>query len=487
MRMCDPIRIKGWWFSPESTDDRVPGVMTWSQADGVSLELIGGIQVKAKQGPQDSRTSEDLFGRDFGAITIFGETDAGKPVSLWNTERHKYTGDALGNAQEEFWHGPWACIGAHIPSVDAAELHDPVVAMDNLYYLTDDGRFCAPRWATIVGVDHPGEPQADGTCLYPYILPVVGGLKANIAVGATSVVTYRVETHATRPWISPATEAMPDLKLDLMTRRSRSGPSIRLTVGAQVRMQHSAAAWSAQDMLDAMSPLGALMRLATFADNGVEFLSARSGDQQEISLFCQLGHESEPEATFEAGGLVFTFGDVDLASFMSAWDKLTDGPQATYAWNVVTGVISHSPKLVEEGVSQVLAGAEGFHTWCLDQGQDVPLRDRLASLHGRLDEKVAAALGLNVDKWADWAVWARNHVDHGGAKKHRDLGDILRLKTISDTVRLVTYLVALGELSVPAERVVTALREHPRLQILAGKCQHIDDLPAHGTLQTDHT
>jgi len=487
MRMCDPIRIKGWWFLPESANERVPGVMTWSQVDGVDLELIGGIHANAKQGVEDSRTGDDLIGRDFGAVTIFGETDAGRPVSLWNTERHKYTGDALGNAREEFWHGPWACIGAHIPSVDAAELHDPVVALDNLYYLTDDGRFCAPPWATIVGVDHPQELQADGTYLWPYVLPVVGGLKANIAVGATSVATYRVQTHATRPWISPATEAMPDLKLDFMTERRRSGPSIRLSVGAHVRMEHSAAAWSAQDMLDAMNPLSALMRLATFADNGVEFLSARTGDEKQVSLLCQLGHESQPEKTVEAAGLVFDFSDVDLASFMSSWDKLTNGPQATYAWNVVTGMISHSPKLVEEGVSQVLAGAEGFHTWCLDQGQDVLLRDRLVSLHSQLDQEVSTVLGLDVDRWVDWAVWARNHVDHGGAKKHRDHGDILRLKAISDTVRLVTYLVALGELSVPAERVVTALREHPRLQILAGRCQDMEDLPAHETLQTDHT
>ena len=488
MKMCNPIRIKGWWFLPGSADDRVPGIMTWSQAEGVDLEIIGGIKLSAEQSSDgDSLADNGLFGRDLGTVTIFGETDAGKPVSLWNIERHRYTGDALGDAREEFWHGPWACIGAYIPSVDAAELHDPVVALDNLYYLTEDGRFCAPRWATIEGVDHPGELQPDGTHVFPYILPVVGGIKANVAVGATSAATYRVETHATRPWISPANEAVPALQLGFMTRRWRSGPSIRLTVGAQVRMEHCAAAWSAQDVLDALNPLGALMRLATFADNGVEFLSARTCDNQKVSLFCQLGHESEPEATFEAGGLVFTFGDVDLASFLSAWDKLTGGPQATYAWNVVTGMISHSPKLVEEGVSQVLAGAEGFHTWCLGQRQDASLRDRLTSLHGRLDETVSTVLGFNVDKWADWAVWARNHVDHGGAKRHRDLGDIFRLKTISDTVRLVTYLVALGELSVPAERVVTALREHPRLQILVGKCRDMDDLPNHGTPQTHHT
>lgn len=479
MRMCDPVRIKGWWFSPGAPDDRVPGILTWNQAQGVDLEVIGGVTVQTSE--KEARSGESLFGGDPGPITIFGETDAGKQVSLWSIERRKYTGDLRGNAREEFWHGPWACIGAHIPSPDAVALHDPVVALDNLYYLTDDGRLSPPRWATIEGVDHPGERQADGTYLWPYILPVVGGLRANVAVGATSVTTYRVETHATRPWISEATEAMPGLKLDVMTRRRRSGLSIQLSVGARVRMEHSAGAWSAQEVLDALNPLGALMRLATFADDGIEFLLARTTDEKEISLFCQLGHESAADSPVEAGGMVFTFADVDLAAFMLSWDRLTEGPQATYAWNVVTGMISHSAKLVEEDVSQVLAGAEGFHTWCLGGGPGTSLRARLVSLYGRLDGTVSGLLGLDVEKWADWAVWARNHVDHGGTKNYRELGDIFRLKTISDTVRLVTYLAALDELSVSVERVAKALREHPRLRVLVEKCQDIDDLPTTGS------
>lgn len=479
MKMCDPFRVKGWWFLPESPEARVPGILTWSQGEGVNLEVIGGFTVNTEQSPEASTTSpdSDLFGGSSGPTTIFGETDTGKPVSLWDAERHKYKGDVSATAREEFWHGPWACIGAHIPSVETVALHDPVVALDNLYYLTDDGRFCPPVWANIEGVDQPGERQDDGTHLYPYMLPVVGGVKANVAVGASSQSTYRVETHATRPWISPATEAMPELKLQFMTKRMRSGPAIQLSVGARVRFEQDESAWSAQGMLDALNPLGALMRLATFADSGVEYLSATTADKQEISLFCQLGHESDPLAATEAGGIVFTLADVDLQTYMSTWDRLTEGPQATYAWNVVTGMVTHSSKLVEENVSQVLAGAEGFHTWCLGESRDVSFRARLTSLHDRLDKEVADVLGLDVAKWADWAVWSRNHVAHGGTKRHREIGDVFRLKIIADTVRLVTYLVALAELPVPAGRVVTALREHPRLRILVGKCKELDDLP----------
>ncbi len=481
MRLCDSARIKGWWFLPGSPDRRVPGILTWSQSEGADLEVIGGLGGTTSPSPDGTAQDEEgetLFGGDPGEVTVFGETDTGKLVSLWGAQRHRYVGDAFGNPREEFWHSSWVCVGAHVLSAEVAELHDPVVALDNLYYMTADGRFCPPQWATIEGVNHPGAQQADGTRLLPYILPVVGGLRSNVAVGATSTVGYRVETYATHPWVSPATEAMPGLKLDLMTKRSRSGPSINLSVRAQVRMDHDGAAWSAREILAALNPLGALMRLATFADHGVEFLAASTSAGKDIALLCQLGHESNPDAAVEASGMVFTFADVDLAEFLAAWDRLTAGPQAAYAWNVVTGMVTHTPRLVEEGVSQVLAGAEGFHRWCLDGGSQPKLRTRLMDLHGRLDAAVADILKLDIATWVGWAVWARNHVDHGGAERHREVSGIPELKTISDTVRLVTYLAVLSELSVPASRLVRALQEHPRLGVLVDRCHGIGSLPS---------
>lgn len=486
MRMSDTARIKGWWFLPESPGHRVPGILTWSQSDGANLEVIGGLKVAAQPCPDEIvQGGASLLERDPRDVTVFGETDAGKPVSLWGAERHRYTGDLCGNPREEFWHSAWACIGAQVVSAEAVELHDPVVALDNLYYMTADGRFCPPQWANIEGVDRPGEQQADGTVLYPYILPVIGGVRSKVAAGSTATVRYRVETYATRPWISPATEAMPDLKLDFMTKRSRSGLSINLSVHARVRMEHDGAAWSAQEMLAALNPLGALMRLATLADQGVEFLRASTSEAREVALLCQLGYESSPDAAVEAGGMVFTFADLDLETFLVAWERLTAVPQATYAWNVVTGMVTHAPRMVEEGISQVLAGAEGFHTWCLGEGSKPSLRDRLTDLHGRLDKAVADVLQLDVATWADWAVWARNHVAHGGSQKHRDIGDVHKLKIISDVVRLVTYLAVLGELSVPPGRVLAGLREHPRLKVLAGRCHDIRSLSAPETLQGD--
>jgi hypothetical protein len=133
--------------------------------------------------------------------------------------------------------------------------------------------------------------------------------------------------------------------------------------------------------------------------------------------------------------------------------------------------------MVEERVSQVLAAAEGFDTWCLGGGQNTALRNRLVGLHSRLSDEVKAKLQIDVDRWADWAVWARNHVAHGGTKKHRHISDFYQLKVIADSVHLVTYLVALKEFQVPSEKLIRALATHPRLEVLANRCAEISNLP----------
>jgi hypothetical protein len=480
MRTCDAHRIKGWFFLPESPDTRLPGILTWSQDRGAGLELIGGFSPEPEYDRIDGpiHTTSQIVGETFPS-TIYGESDSGKKISLWNAERGNYKAGAIGRVQEEFWHTSWVCIGAHVPSANAAVLRGFKVALDDLYYLTGDGRFCAPQWASIEGVDNPGEKQDDGTYLLPYILPVVGGHRASYASGSTADMTYSIDTHATSPWVSPATEANPALKLDFMTNRLRRGPSIELSVGAYARAEPiDDSANSAEEFLHGTKPLLDLVSLATFDSSGVEWMRAQTVDGDEVSLLCHTGNSSKPDQRTEAGGVVFTLDDVPLDSFLETWRRLTSGDQAQYAWSMVVGLIGHAPLLVEEHVSQVLAAAEGFHTWCLSGGKNADLKTRLMELHDGLPEELKIRLQLNVDHWVDWSVWARNHVAHGGTKKHRKISDFYQLKTIADSVRLVLYLAALKEFRVPDGRLTTALSTHRRLVLLAERCTEIAALPA---------
>jgi hypothetical protein len=413
--------------------------------------------------------------------TIFCETTTGEFVSLWEADRGNYRGNA-GAVQEEHWHTSWVCVGAHIPSAETPVLSDLRLAADNLYYLLSDGRFCAPQWTQIEGVSQPGEKQDDGTFVLPYVLPVVGGRRANVASGMMAGASYSITTDATAPWVSPATEANPSLKLELMTKRRRSGPRIELTVSAWARLRlQDGSSSSADELLHRAKPLLGLVSLATFDAGGVEWISATTDQGASVSILCRTGNPSFADKQIAAGGIVFTLDDVPLESFLEAWERLTSGKvQAQYAWNVTIGLIGHSALLVEEHVSQVLAAAEGFHTWCINGGMNLELRNRLIRLHDNLSEPVKSFLHLDVERWVDWATWARNHVDHGGIKRHREIQDYYQLKTIADSVRLVTYLAVLQEFDVPTAKVVEALRNHPRISTLAQRCRDIPATPESG-------
>lgn len=477
--MCDTHRLKGWFFLPKSPDDRVPGILTWNQEDGVDLELIGGFSPPSEYGQtQEGSWAAEQFLGDMAESTIYGELDSGKKVCLWGAERGRHSSGISHKVREEFWHASWLCVGAHAASADAQVLRNYRVALDDLYYLTLDGRFSTPQWATIKGVEQPGEQQEDGTYLLPYILPVIGGYKAGQAKGCSVDTAYSIDTHATRPWVSPATEADPALKLAFMTKRRRRGPSIEISVGAQAKVAPiGGSPASAQEMLRRTTPLLGLMSLATFRSSGLEWMKAQTIDDEEVFLFCHTGHRSDPNSTVEAGDPVFTFDDVPLSSFLETWDRLTTKEQAVYAWTLVVGLIGHSPLMVEERVSQVLAAAEGFDTWCLDSSKKSELGKRLVRLHSRLPGQVKAELQIDVDRWVDWAVWARHHVAHGGTKKHRNVSDFYQLKVIADSVHLVTYLTALTEFQVPTESLIRALATHPRLKVLADRCAEISNLP----------
>ena len=113
---------------------------------------------------------------------------------------------------------------------------------------------------------------------------------------------------------------------------------------------------------------------------------------------------------------------------------------------------------------------------CLNGGATVQLNARLRALHDRLEPEAQAALGLDIEQWASWAVWARNHVAHGGTNRWRQVRDSFQLHVVAESVHLVTYLVALQEFGVPTEIVRDALLNHPRLSGLAERASQVNDL-----------
>lgn len=371
------------------------------------------------------------------------------------------------------------CVGAHIPSPQDRAFTRATATLDELYYLTSDQRFCPPQWCKIEGVEHPGETQSDGTRLTPYIFPVIGGYRAEHAQGGTTEAHYSVATTATSPWLSEATEKWPDLKLQMMTTDLRRGKIVTLHVGAHVAIRlPDNIPGSVAGFNDRMAPIEDLVRLATFDACGVEQITLSGDNDLEISLLVHAGNVARPDDVHDAASVVFTLDDVPLAEFLKMRQRLTAANQAKYAWDVTVGLCGYTSRIVEEYVSQTLAAAEGFHCWCLEGGEGISLNSRLKALHDKLAPDVQAVIGLDTEHWASWAVWARNHVAHGGTKRWRSLEDNFQLHIIGESVHLVTYLVALQELGVPRDKIVEALRIHPRLQVRVQRSSGVNSLSA---------
>lgn len=479
MRQCEPQRIPGWFHLPESPAQRVPGILTWEPLEGAVLELIGGFspQPNYQANPNGNGVHTTKIVGDVRPGTIYGETTSGNKLSIWDAQRGNYTAGMASDVHEEFWSSSWICVGAHVGTPQDAAFSTAVLALDGLYYLTDDGRFCAPQWAKSNDVEHPHERLDNGTLLSPYVLPVIGGFHAEYVLGQTDEARYAVNTRATRPPKFDATEAFPDLKLQMMTRNLRSGRLIELKVeaSASIRLTDNATG-SAADFMDRTAPILDLMRLATFDFCGVEAVALTTVDDQEVSLLSRIGESGRPEETHEPAATIFDFNDLPLDEYLTARTRLTDGREAAYAWSVLVGHCGYTPRLVEQYTSQVLAAAEGFHTWCLRNEAKKDLKIRLEDLHNMLAVELQTRLNINIDNWTKWAVWARHYVAHGGIKRSYFLSDNLQMLAIAKSVNLVTYLVALCELGVPVEKVIDALNNHPRLRTMMPYCDDVNQI-----------
>ena len=65
----------------------MPGVLTWTPNSGAELELIGGLRGAGyEMVGTDDQTDLSVLETNVG--TVYGETDAGKQVTLWDAERH---------------------------------------------------------------------------------------------------------------------------------------------------------------------------------------------------------------------------------------------------------------------------------------------------------------------------------------------------------------------------------------------------------------
>lgn len=109
----EELELSGWWWLPDDEEKRVPGVMTFSNDEGIRLKLFGSFKDPTQLGSGD---------RDEYPL-ILGSADEGRLVSLFDAipSRTSLTFPAL-TTRQEFW-ARVGCTGAHFLQPEQARFH----------------------------------------------------------------------------------------------------------------------------------------------------------------------------------------------------------------------------------------------------------------------------------------------------------------------------------------------------------------------------
>lgn len=116
-----PLTLQGVWWLPESPEDIETGTLTFDQAKGAQLSVVGSL-APLKSGP---------IGADEQRPVIYGFTTTGKPVTLLESfvsnRRLGFPGIAT-----ESWHVSTIAVGAHFSSASEASFCRSWVRFDGI-------------------------------------------------------------------------------------------------------------------------------------------------------------------------------------------------------------------------------------------------------------------------------------------------------------------------------------------------------------------
>ena len=532
MNIYEHHEVLGWFFLPEDPDNRVPGVLKWDPAKGAEIELIGSFSTPAIPSLKPGVVYDipDEMVASMPVQTIYLEADNGKKYSIWDAwmsscsynihGEQRRNGDpesecwTSGKPYKEQWLSRLVYVGDHV--LPEGEIFtEATFCIDELYYLVNDSRILPPEWCQMKWVERPGEILENGTFLSPYVLPVLGGFQAGKFEGNTEDARYSINTVATRPWISEATQADPWLKLRFMLKHQRHGLVLPISVDASISItlrkngeETEDLAGIASELLDQFALIHDLMRLATFQPCGVYRidLKQKNEDNNEPARILEdlgftsddidpssantghllkkpkFGEVARPHERHDDESVVFTLNDVSLENFLEKREYLTSTNGAISPWCILIGLCGYFSNYAEEYISQSFAAAEGFHKLCLGKGdsneqeQKYSLNGRLKELYSLLPQEIQEKLKFNVDEWAGCAVKARNYAAHGGPMRPNNSTNLSDRYVIAVSVFLVTYLVVLNELGVPAEKICDALLNHPKLLIVMRYCDEVHSM-----------
>ena len=445
----EEFEFSGWWWLPDSGDNKVPGIMTFSKEEGIRLKLIGSFKEPTQLGSGD---------RDEYSL-ILGFTDEGKLVTLFDAIpfETRLTLPGLATAQR-FW-ARVGCTGAHFLQPEQARFHKASLEYTHLADWVGRSGF-QPEYGT------------EGGSLTKYTLAYTfpDEVKAAMPDGEVCV-TYAFESGG-------------DLLREVNLRQS---PSMRVDLSHDLTFDQ----WQTAFVL----PLRNLLTLATTRPNAVTRISMYSedttvstskGDREvPIELFYQqVWHENvEPKRLFPHD-MLFTLHDVaqDFDGVVGNWLRVAKeldsvcnlffsvrylpGLYSEHQFlNTVQAAESYHRRRItnevlaagehEKRVASILERTPGEHREWLGQrlvySNEPSLRDRLNDLLDTTQE-VLSPLVQDRKRFVQNVVDTRNYFTHYDPDLRSKAAPGSKLYSLTQTLSFMVEACLLNELGLGPER-----------------------------------
>lgn len=404
---------EGHWWLPD-LQERHPGVLTYSPADGFALKLLSeGLESPYVEVDVPTVRFEGGGGRAVGLRdsiyqAVYGEAD-GRFITIFNvmsiSSSRKHGAQAA--SAKSTYKASAVVEGAHIPSEDSAVIKSASVSIDNLH-----------RWL--------GEPEelsvmssySENPVHKVHFAEVRTGRKLGPKRGATLADGTTVTI--SRSWV------LPDLRWSTNSYESQAQEFAQVEFGPLNQ-------WSLMDVHKHAWEMSSLIALALdrpCAPHAIDLVVQGPAEDQRASYITHrtTGENSE-EFDIRHEPSNFTCAEARFEDVVPAWFAFCEQHGAVL--NLFTTLKTGTVGYLETSVFLAAILAEAFHKSAFgrknsitaaarelakdifpQETKDYSLFKRLVDLYCRVPEAVAHALIPDIKAWSREHVEARNSISH---------------------------------------------------------------------------
>lgn len=412
--------VKGYFYLPDNPADQLPGMLTYSQVEGINLDLFGHFNP-----PKDSSKYENDL--------ILGVTSNGKKITLLNCYEYSRKMNFPGFPESKI-NSIYLLIGAHFDKKESISFNHCIIEYEDFNHWIDVSGFSMPK--------HNPENQE---VLLKYKQPdrINFNLKRNW--------TASIEFNYSYPY---------EFFIPIQKAAIEQYACLKLKPDNEASLSEFQEVFSTFNSLLAMSyfTFPIIKSINFFSTTNTNAKESFEGDQQSKSeLFFKTGIDQEKYKKHDdPHSFLLQYKDFGsgFEQKIKNWYLLNE--KAETSLNILTECFMNRITSTELHFISLTQALENFHRR-IKLKKKVPFRSRLRDLILLLPNKVRLELFENYDNFLDRIELNRNYYTHYSEDQEKKAGSLNELFELSEKMKIfltATVLLEIGFTNDEVERII---------------------------------